>query len=89
MASSSSSSSAASSLPIPPKLATPQSVKGPGGSSASMDEVVSFYKALPKGEVKLKKGPFSNPGNGRPLVIGIATLFLVGYTMDYHMHLSK
>lgn len=85
----SSSSSGASTLPIPPKIATPKSLQGPGGNSARMDEVVGFYKSLPKGTTTLKKGPFANPGNGKPLVVAMASLFLIGYTMDYNMHLSE
>lgn len=54
-----------------------------------MDEVVGFYKSLPKGTTTLKKGPFANPGNGKPLVVAMASLFLIGYTMDYNMHLSE
>ncbi|CAO1623418.1 unnamed protein product [Sympodiomycopsis kandeliae] len=77
-----------SSLPIPPKIATPKSVQGPGGNSARMDEVVNFYKALPKGNVAVKKGPFTNPGNGKPIVWTIGALFLIGYTIDYQMHLK-
>ncbi|CAO1624112.1 unnamed protein product [Parajaminaea phylloscopi] len=76
-----------SSLPVPPKIATPKSVQGPGGSSARMEEVVSFYKALPKGPTAVKKGPFTNPGNGKPLVIGIGALLLGAYTLDYMNHL--
>lgn len=78
-----------SSLPVPPKIATPKSVQGPGGSSARMDEVVGFYKSLPKGPTAVKKGPFTNPGNGKPLVIAIGSLLLGAYTMDYMNHLSK
>lgn len=78
-----------STLPIPPKIATPKSVQG-GGTSSRMEEVVDFYKALPKGEVASKKKATAfNPGTGKPLVAGMATLFLIGYTIDYQMHLSE
>lgn len=47
----------ASNLPIPPKVATPQSVQGPaGGDSARMSAVVDFYKSLPKGQAPAKRG---------------------------------
>lgn len=46
----------ASHLPIPPKVATPKSVQGPGGNSSRMDSVVSFYKSLPKGPATQRKG---------------------------------
>lgn len=54
-----------------------------------MEEVVNFYKALPKGNVAVKKGPFTNPGNGKPIVWTMGALFLIGYTIDYQMHLSE
>jgi hypothetical protein len=46
----------ASHLPIPPKVATPKSVQGPGGDSSRMDSVVAFYKSLPKGAAPSKSG---------------------------------
>ena len=46
----------ASNLPIPPKVATPKSVQGPGGDSSRMESVVSFYKSLPKGAAPAKRG---------------------------------
>lgn len=52
-----------------------------------MDEVVSFYKALPKGNRTFKKNAFSGPGNGKPLVIGMLTLGIMGYTIEHNMHL--
>lgn len=85
----SSAAAPSSSLPIPPKLLTPNSLQGPGGNTSRMDEVVSFYKALPKGEVKKKSTAFHNPGNGKPIVATIGVLFLIGYTIDYNMHLSE
>ena len=45
-----------STLPIPPKIATPKSASGPGGSSARMESVVGFYKSLPKGDAPQKRG---------------------------------
>ncbi len=72
-------------LPIPPKIATPQSVKGPGGSSARMDAVVGFYKSLPKGEAKKRSGSgirarYFDGANasGKPIVATMVVLFLIG-----------
>ena len=81
----SSEASAHASLPIPPKIATPQSVKGPGGTSARMDAVVNFYKSLPKGEASAKRGggikarDFDGKNaSGAPIVVTMAGLFLIG-----------
>ncbi|KAK0523734.1 ATP synthase f chain, mitochondrial precursor [Tilletia horrida] len=92
---STSSSASASTLPIPPKIATPSSVSGSGGNSARMESVVSFYKALPKGEAPAKRGGgikarFFDGKNasGAPIVATIGALLLLGYTIDYNMHLK-
>ncbi|KDN48509.1 hypothetical protein K437DRAFT_255483 [Tilletiaria anomala UBC 951] len=94
-ASSGSAGSAAPSLPIPPKVATPQSVKGPGGSSARMDAVVNFYKSLPKGQASVRRGGGikaryfdGKNASGAPIVATMFGLFLLGYTIDYNMHLK-
>jgi F-type H+-transporting ATPase subunit f len=78
----------ASSLPIPPKIATPAMVSS-GGSSARMDAVVGFYKALPKGEAPAKRGGgikarFFDGKNAssKPIVAYIAFMLLFGYTID-------
>lgn len=85
-----------SSLPIPPKIATPNSAKGPGGSSARMEAVVDFYKALPKGEAPHKRGGGikaryfdGKNASGKPLVATLFALFLIGYSLDYMTHLRK
>ncbi|KAE8226392.1 hypothetical protein CF319_g988 [Tilletia indica] len=84
-----------STLPIPPKIATPASVSGPGGNSSRMESVVSFYKALPKGEAAAKRGGgikarFFDGKNasGAPIVATIGAMLLLGYTIDYNMHLK-
>lgn len=85
-----------SSLPIPPKIATPKSVSGPGGSSARMESVVGFYKALPKGPAPARRGGgikarYFDGANasGKPIVVTLFTLFLIGYSIDYATHLRK
>ncbi len=85
-----------SSLPIPPKIATPKSAQGPGGSSERMESVVGFYKALPKGEAPQKRGGGikaryfdGNNASGKPIVATLFTLFLIGYSIDYATHLRK
>lgn len=84
-----------SSLPIPPKIATPQSVKGPGGSSARMDAVVDFYKSLPKGDAPQRRGGLKGRyfdgknASGKPIVATLCSLLLIGYTLDYMTHLRK
>ncbi|KAE8215624.1 hypothetical protein CF327_g1152 [Tilletia walkeri] len=85
-----------STLPIPPKIATPASVSGPGGNSSRMESVVSFYKALPKGEAAAKRGGgikarFFDGKNasGAPIVATIGAMLLLGYTIDYNMQHHK
>lgn len=85
-----------SSLPIPPKIATPKSVQGPGGSSARMESVVGFYKALPKGDAPKKRGGGikaryfdGKNASGKPIVATLFTLFLIGYSIDYATHLRE
>lgn len=84
----------ASGLPIPPKIATPKSV-GSSGSGANTDAVVSFYKALPKGNEPEKrasgiKGKYfdGNNASGKPIIGVIAALMIGGYTLEYNGHLS-
>ncbi|KAN0064570.1 ATP synthase f chain, mitochondrial precursor [Thecaphora frezii] len=83
-----------STLPIPPKIATPKSVSGPGGSSARMEGVVNFYKSLPKGNAPARRGGGikaryfdGENASGKPLVATLFTLFLIGYSIDYATHL--
>ncbi|PWN48704.1 hypothetical protein IE53DRAFT_389082 [Violaceomyces palustris] len=83
-----------SSLPIPPKIATPKSVSGPGGSSERMEAVVNFYKSLPKGPAPVRRGGGikaryfdGKNASGAPIVVGLFTMFLIGYSIDYATHL--
>ena len=85
-----------STLPIPPKIATPKSAQGPGGSSARMEGVVGFYKSLPKGNAPQKRGGGikaryfdGKNASGKPIVATLFTLFLIGYSIDYATHLRK
>ncbi|EST08521.1 hypothetical protein PSEUBRA_001945 [Kalmanozyma brasiliensis GHG001] len=82
-----------STLPIPPKIATPKSASGPAGS-ARMDSVVEFYKSLPKGAAPQKRGGGikaryfdGKNASGKPIVATLFTLFLIGYSIDYATHL--
>lgn len=86
----------ASSLPVPPKVATPSTLSGPGGDSARMESVVNFYKSLPKGPAPKRRGGGikdryfdGKNASGAPIVATIGSLLLLGYTIDYHMHLSE
>ncbi|PKI83578.1 hypothetical protein MVES_002440 [Malassezia vespertilionis] len=83
-----------SNLPIPPKLATPESVSGGAGVS-NTNAVVDFYKALPKGNEPQKhsssiKSKYFNGKNasGKPLVFIIGFLMVFGYTLEYNGHLT-
>lgn len=85
-----------STLPIPPKIATPKSASGPGGSSARMESVVGFYKSLPKGDAPQKRGGGikaryfdGKNASGKPIVATLFTMFLIGYSIDYAQHLRK
>jgi len=77
---------------IPPKIATPKLVSG--GSGAGLGPLVDFYSKLPKGQATATvsgfKGRFFSGKNasGAPLVGLIGGLFLIGYTIDYNMHLK-
>ncbi|KAF5318336.1 hypothetical protein D9611_014241 [Ephemerocybe angulata] len=65
-----------------------------GGSGAGLGPLVDFYSKLPKGtatqQISGLKGRFFNAGreSGKPLVALIVTLFGIGYTIDYNMHLK-
>lgn len=52
-------SSVARALPIPPKVATPASVRGPAGSNAKLDEFIDLYSKLPKGPGPKPSGAFA------------------------------
>ncbi|KAJ3933821.1 MAG: mitochondrial F1-F0 ATP synthase subunit F of fungi-domain-containing protein [Lentinula lateritia] len=78
---------------VPPKIATPKFVSG--GSGDGLGPLVNFYSKLPKGAATARisgiKGRFFNGANasGAPLLALIGGLFGIGYTIDYHMHLSE
>ncbi|KAF9034708.1 hypothetical protein BDZ89DRAFT_506232 [Hymenopellis radicata] len=76
---------------VPPKIATPRLVSG--GSGEGLGPLVEFYSKLPKGNAAPKTGlkaRFANGDNasGTPYVLGILTIFGIGYTLDYQMHLK-
>merc|ERR1711977_127627 len=77
---------------VPPKIAPP--------SAARMAKVVEFYSALPKGPAPKKNVGLSplarykaryfdgENASGAPFLHVIGGLFLIGYTIDYNMHLK-
>ncbi|KII90536.1 hypothetical protein PLICRDRAFT_90346 [Plicaturopsis crispa FD-325 SS-3] len=78
---------------VPPKIATPSHLSG--GSASSLTPLVDFYSKLPKGRATAYasrglKGRFFNGKNASPapLFATIGGLFLIGYTIDYQMHLK-
>ncbi|KAG8927584.1 ATP synthase f chain, mitochondrial precursor [Tulasnella sp. 418] len=79
---------------VPPKIATPSSVSS-GGTSATTSTVVDFYSKLPKGPlpqstssgIRAKYFDGKNASGG-PFLATVVGIFLFGYTLDYHMHLS-
>merc|ERR1712230_190329 len=84
---------------VPPKIASASAI-GQAKSAARMQQVVSFYKQLPKGAAP-KSSPGLNPwaryraryfegdnASGAPIVHIMAGIFLIGYTIDYQMHLK-
>ncbi|GJJ15276.1 hypothetical protein Clacol_009552 [Clathrus columnatus] len=74
---------------VPPKIATPSSVSG--GSAASLAPLVQFYSKLPKGPAPQRAGSFgakllnAKNASGKPILVTIASLMLLGYTIDYQI----
>ncbi|KAJ7134080.1 mitochondrial F1-F0 ATP synthase subunit F of fungi-domain-containing protein [Mycena crocata] len=78
---------------VPPKIATPKLVSG--DSSGPLGPLVAFYSKLPKGHAPepafrgLKARFFSGKNASAAPVLGlIGGLFLIGYTIDYQLHLK-
>ncbi|KAK4049852.1 hypothetical protein OIV83_003908 [Microbotryomycetes sp. JL201] len=84
---------------IPPKIASPSAIGAPQ-SAARMTRVVDFYSKLPKGAAP-RKAAGANPiaryrqryfegdnASGAPFLHAIGVMFLIGYTIDYNMHLK-
>ncbi|KAM0790223.1 hypothetical protein ACM66B_005536 [Microbotryomycetes sp. NB124-2] len=84
---------------IPPKIASPSAIGAPQ-SAARMTRVVDFYSKLPKGAAPRKSAganPFAryrqryfegDNASGAPFLHAIGVMFLIGYTIDYNMHLK-
>ncbi|KAJ7621111.1 mitochondrial F1-F0 ATP synthase subunit F of fungi-domain-containing protein [Roridomyces roridus] len=77
---------------VPPKIATPGLVSG--NSGGGLAPLVDFYSKLPKGPAPQRyggiKGRFFSGKNasGAPVLAIIGGLFLIGYTIDYQLHLK-
>ncbi|KAF8621303.1 hypothetical protein AX15_007901 [Amanita polypyramis BW_CC] len=77
---------------VPPKIATPKLVSGETGSG--LGSLVEFYSKLPKGSASPRVGGIKGRlftganASGKPLASLIVGLFLIGYTIDYNMHLN-
>ncbi|KAF7355930.1 ATP17 subunit F of the F0 sector of mitochondrial F1F0 ATP synthase [Mycena venus] len=77
---------------VPPKIATPRLVSG--NSGGGLDPLVDFYSKLPKGPAPSRfgglKGRFFSGKNasGAPVIALIGGIFLIGYTLDYQLHLK-
>ncbi|BGP41842.1 ATP synthase f chain, mitochondrial precursor [Rhodotorula kratochvilovae] len=84
---------------IPPKIASASAIGAPQ-TAARNAKIVSFYSALPKGAATKKPvglSPFARykaryfdgeNASAAPFLHAIVGLFLVGYTIDYNMHLK-
>ncbi|KAJ7259159.1 mitochondrial F1-F0 ATP synthase subunit F of fungi-domain-containing protein, partial [Mycena haematopus] len=77
---------------VPPKIATPRLVSG--NSGGGLDPLVDFYSKLPKGHAPARFGGikarfFSGKNaSGAPVLALIGGIFLIGYTLDYQLHLK-
>ncbi|KAJ7249912.1 mitochondrial F1-F0 ATP synthase subunit F of fungi-domain-containing protein [Mycena rebaudengoi] len=78
---------------VPPKIATPKLVSGEG--NGGLGPLVEFYSKLPKGRAPVPafqgiKGRYFSGKNASagPVLVIIGGLFLIGYTMDYQLHLK-
>ncbi|CAK5278742.1 unnamed protein product [Mycena citricolor] len=78
---------------VPPKIATPKLVSG--DSAGPLGPLVSFYSKLPKGPAPVPavqgiKGRYFSGKNAsaKPALVLIGGLWLLGYTIDYQMHLK-
>lgn len=77
---------------VPPKIATPASVSG--GSAAALAPLVQFYSKLPKGPAPKRAGSAgawllnAKNASGKPILATIASLMILGYTIEYQMHLK-
>ncbi|KZV66329.1 hypothetical protein PENSPDRAFT_93378 [Peniophora sp. CONT] len=78
---------------VPPKIAAPSILSS--GQGSELAPLVAFYSKLPKGPapapsaLSLKAKFFDGTNaSGKPLVYGIIGIFLIGYTLDYQMHLK-
>ncbi|KAJ7836249.1 mitochondrial F1-F0 ATP synthase subunit F of fungi-domain-containing protein [Mycena olivaceomarginata] len=81
---------------VPPKIASPKLLSGASPSgSGPLAPLVAFYYKLPKGPAPvpairgLKARFFSGKNASATPVLGlIGGVFLVGYTLDYQLHLK-
>ncbi|CAD6573755.1 MAG: ATP synthase f chain, mitochondrial precursor [Tremellales sp. Tagirdzhanova-0007] len=80
---------------IPPKIATPGAVSS-GTTSTRTADVIAFYSKLPKGPrpaseigrgIKARYFEGKN-ASGMPVLVTIFTLFCIGYTVQYNLHLK-
>ncbi|KAJ7207326.1 mitochondrial F1-F0 ATP synthase subunit F of fungi-domain-containing protein [Mycena haematopus] len=77
---------------VPPKIATPRLVSG--NSGGGLDPLVDFYSKLPKGAAPARfggiKARFFSGKNASagPVLVLIGGIFLIGYTLDYQLHLK-
>ncbi|GJN92858.1 hypothetical protein Rhopal_005898-T1 [Rhodotorula paludigena] len=84
---------------VPPKIASASAIGAPQ-TAARNAKIVQFYSALPKGPAPKKQvglSPFAQykaryfdgeNASAAPFLHAIVGLFLVGYTIDYNMHLK-
>ncbi|BFZ56638.1 ATP synthase f chain, mitochondrial precursor [Savitreella phatthalungensis] len=77
---------------IPPKIANPNAI-GVAADAARMTRVVSFYKALPRGPAPKQTGYVAtnihgDKPSGKPMLYLMGGLFLIGYSIDYALHLK-
>ncbi|KAI7866374.1 mitochondrial F1-F0 ATP synthase subunit F of fungi-domain-containing protein [Spinellus fusiger] len=83
---------------IPPNLASATKLSG-SSKNGQMNEVVDFYKRLPKGAAQVTKpsGPWGHykaryidgdNASVTPLLHALFGIFVIGYSIDYHFHLK-
>ncbi|KAI8384598.1 mitochondrial F1-F0 ATP synthase subunit F of fungi-domain-containing protein [Radiomyces spectabilis] len=83
---------------IPPNVAAATKLTG-SAKDAQINQLVDFYKKLPKGTVEASKpsGPWArykaryidgDNASITPLLHAVFGIFVIGYSIDYHFHLK-